>query len=907
MNEGGEVVGLRMHLIVGAETMLLAHTARKGTGELPETLLDHSNLVLDFAWKLSAANGLSASLERVVGRLQVNDVLLEPVAQDLIKNWFMQAIYLHDLGKVNPEFQKKRMHNSRIEKKLKLSGDSHHALLSALLYLHIYLPEIEQTQFSIDFKRNRSVSKFMKHVLYVFAYIISRHHTYLTNNEELDGELTQFEKKLKNLQKQLVHYPDYLHYYKHKDSLLSQSADSETYPPIYAQVSSSMGKRLTDKHPPFPFYVLTKLLFSTMVACDFYATHAFDRGSEPPFRYFGQDNPLQPVLDHFRQTANYRAVQAYRNDPESTAIEPINRLRAALFLETEEQLRLHKNQCIYNLEAPTGSGKTFMSLNLALQLLDSDLGLNKLVYVFPFNTLIEQTKQTLDHIFPPDLQKRYRMAVVNSVTPIVTEREMEADRALTNERGEQEPDIPFDYAAELLQRQMLQYPVTLTSHVNFFNYLFGIGRESNLAFTHLCNSVIILDEIQSYRNEIWKEIIYFLRAFAEILNIRLIIMSATLPQLDLLMEDETAQICPLVPRRELYFCHPLFRERVQPHFKLLQHQVMDEDTLLAEVRAVLEERKSQGKSTRLLVEFITKRAARDFYNRLRSLELGIPLFELTGDDSNRMRKEVLSRLGKDVKGCFILPNMLVVATQVIEAGVDIDMDIGFKDISILDSEEQFLGRINRSCLRTDCHAYFFNMIEASKVYRKDWRTEHDLRSNEYQQMLLDKNFSGFYRLCMRRLNEHRSKGNADNWSNLTASIQKLDYPEVEMRMRLILDQTYTLFIEHEITYMTDEGNYEVLNGEQVWKEFEALRFDKELSHAERKVKLSQTQEKMAYFTYSYGIQRQGRYGEPTIRTHRVGNLFYVPNGERFMVMDEFTGAKKFDLDAYLEAERSLLL
>lgn len=41
--------------------------------------------------------------------------------------------------------------------------------------------------------------------------------------------------------------------------------------------------------------------------------------------------------------------------------------------------------------------------------------------------------------------------------------------------------------------------------------------------------------------------------------------------------------------------------------------------------------------------------------------------------------------------------MIVIATQVIEAGVDIDMNIGYKDISILDSEEQFAGRINRSC------------------------------------------------------------------------------------------------------------------------------------------------------------------------------------------------------------------
>ncbi len=67
----------------------------------------------------------------------------------------------------------------------------------------------------------------------------------------------------------------------------------------------------------------------------------------------------------------------------------------------------------------------------------------------------------------------------------------------------------FDYKEEVLYRQMLQYPITITSHVNFFNYLFGNGRESNLALAHLCNSVVIIDEIQSYKNARWIEIIEF--------------------------------------------------------------------------------------------------------------------------------------------------------------------------------------------------------------------------------------------------------------------------------------------------------------------------------------------------------------------------------------------------------------
>lgn len=63
---------------------------------------------------------------------------------------------------------------------------------------------------------------------------------------------------------------------------------------------------------------------------------------------------------------------------------------------------------------------------------------------------------------------------------------------------------------------------------------------------------------------------------------------------------------------------------------------------------------------------------------------------MTGNSNIQERKDIINEIKE-------LESVILVATQVIEAGVDIDMDIGYKDISRLDSEEQFMGRINRSC------------------------------------------------------------------------------------------------------------------------------------------------------------------------------------------------------------------
>jgi CRISPR-associated endonuclease/helicase Cas3 len=333
---------------------------------------------------------------------------------------------------------------------------------------------------------------------------------------------------------------------------------------------------------------------------------------------------------------------------------------------------------------------------------------------------------------------------------------------------------------------------------------------------------------------------------------------------------------------------------------------MDEDTLLDEVLWVINKRQAEGKSVRLFIEFISKATARSFYQRLREEDLNIPLFELTGDDSNLLRKKVLKQLGKNEAGNFRLNEVIVVATQVIEAGVDIDMDIGFKDISILDSEEQFLGRINRSCLRTDCHAYFFNMIDAKKIYKGDLRTEDNLRSETYQQMLQQKDFNGFYQQVMGRINEKRQRATPENWSHFTSAVRQLQFNEVEKQMRLITEKQFTLFIDHKVSFTNEAGVLEQWEGKQVWEEFENLLLDKKMDYAERMVRLSQTKEKMAYFTYSYGVQHNSKLDTPGSYTEKIGSLFYVPEGERFMELDE-NGSKKFNRQAYMAETDSMLL
>ena len=74
-----------------------------------------------------------------------------------------------------------------------------------------------------------------------------------------------------------------------------------------------------------------------------------------------------------------------------------------MFLDAENELFRNLNSDIFFLEAPTGSGKSNVSINLSFKLLEENKSMNKIYYIYPFNTLIEQNISSLEMIFINDV------------------------------------------------------------------------------------------------------------------------------------------------------------------------------------------------------------------------------------------------------------------------------------------------------------------------------------------------------------------------------------------------------------------------------------------------------------------------------------------------------------------------
>ena len=191
-----------------------------------------------------------------------------------------------------------------------------------------------------------------------------------------------------------------------------------------------------------------------------------------------------------------------------------------------------------------------------------------------------------------------------------------------------------EYAYSLLNRQFLNYPMILITHVGIFDSMFGRNKRDIFSFHQLANSVIVFDEIQSYKLQIWTEIISFFKVFAKLMNIKIIIMSATLPDLDILTNIK-ANTINLIEKRDKYFINPLFKERVNIDYSLIDENI-DEV-----VSHIIQSSKSKKK---ILVEFITKKTAYLVYDDLINSELTCEVLLLSGDDNQIDRSRVLERI-----------------------------------------------------------------------------------------------------------------------------------------------------------------------------------------------------------------------------------------------------------------------
>lgn len=750
-----------------------------------ETIEEHVNLVNRYFEKLVVAHKLDSVIDRLINGIS-SQVNLE--TGNYIKVLFVNTIVFHDFGKINEHFQFEKMKNRKFFESSQNESpiSSNHSALSAFIYLTKHLNEIV-----LEKKQNPLL---ITSCLY-FAYSIFKHHGRTFDND-CSETLSFTEIKAKNNWSEINQFLSaYLKCYQF-----------EIHPSILNLVGND---RLFNEAPfknyvnSFELYSLCRLNFSLLTASDYMATNEYMNSL--PIDDFGiltldrieelyHNVSQREWIDDVQEKKNYNkgtydALKGYQlRNPKGKSGANLNVLRKEMGIEVIKNIRQSPQSNLFFIEAPTGGGKTNLSILATIELLKIHKGqYNKVFYVFPFTTLITQT-----------------YTVVRDMLGLKEEEIIELHSKVGLKSTQHGDDLYGGEKLNYINYLFVNYPFCLLSHIRFFDILKTNEKESNYLLHRLANSIVVIDELQSYNPSHWDKVIYFIRQYAEKFNIKFILMSATLPKLDRLsvINQNVQDFVYLLPNaKELYFHNSNFADRVNFNFELFERTDLSLQELAEKVTAASKDylkydfgsAKPQN-SVYTIVEFIYKQSATDFYTKILEKDFFDKIFVLSGTILKHRRTVILNYLKNPSNR---KKKIILITTQVVEAGVDIDMDLGFKDRSIIDSDEQLAGRINRNVNKEHCTLYLFNINKESVIYGNDLRykmTKKLITRDEYERILAQKDFDALYDKIFDEKNDWNNIEMVENFSDYESAILKLKFEKVHKDFQLIEQKNLSCFI-----------------------------------------------------------------------------------------------------------------
>lgn len=314
----------------------------------------------------------------------------------------------------------------------------------------------------------------------------------------------------------------------------------------------------------------------------------------------------------------------------------------------------------YSLNLPTGLGKTLTSFYWALKHAKKN-NLRRIIIVLPYVNIIDQTADTLKRIFGEEV-------ILEHHSSVIEEAVFDDELGLCDEKK--------------LASENWDFPVIVTTTVQFFESLFS-NRSSKCRKIHnISDAVVIFDEVQTLPQHLVLPTLEMLKQVQKMLGTSFLFCTATQPAFE--KRDGFNGIESIIPL--ISNAKELFNKTIRVNYSVLDDFRPIENEELC--------KKVINLSASVLVVVNTKSQAADVY---RILQQELPLEHGTVYHlSTNMCAHHRRRIIHSIRDCLQNEkNVLVVSTQLIEAGVDFDFPYVFRAIAPLESIIQAGGRCNR--------------------------------------------------------------------------------------------------------------------------------------------------------------------------------------------------------------------
>jgi len=355
---------------------------------------------------------------------------------------------------------------------------------------------------------------------------------------------------------------------------------------------------------------------------------------------------------------------------------------------TELPIGLTGDSHLYSINLPTGTGKTISSIKTALKLKQLKPKIQRIIYCLPFMSIIDQNQKVFEDIL--------NHSNVSLSSDLVLAHHHLSD--LNYQTGLSEySSSESEYLIETWDSELI-----ITTFAQLLNTCLTVHNCHLKRFHRLANSIIILDEVQNIPHRYWPLIKFVFNQLVTQLRSYLFLVTATLP---LIFDENEDCIIELARNKEKWF-------------KQLDRISIDRSYLgmlitIQQLASIVVADHYENPQFKRLIILNTIKSSLALYNLLSEQQIQIPIIYLS---SNVIPKHRLERIDKIRKS----PGkaMIIVSTQVVEAGVDIDVDVVYRDLAPLDSIIQASGRCNRNDKKSISRVFLFQLSDEVKPYWK---------------------------------------------------------------------------------------------------------------------------------------------------------------------------------------------
>lgn len=319
------------------------------------------------------------------------------------------------------------------------------------------------------------------------------------------------------------------------------------------------------------------------------------------------------------------------------------------YIRTEFQKRVLENfddsKPVSIINAPTGIGKTKVFLDLISGYSDNDK-VERMFYFSPLLALTEDFEGKIKKVITANNEQKDILIYNHLYSESLDEK---------SERSETPRQIKWVFENDSFNKKFV-----ITTTQRLLMTIYSNRHRDKIKMASLRNSLLIIDEVQTIPKPILANLVKVFKKMHQYMGTRFILVSATIPH----ELRDVARISLPEDIRKKY---------LDQTEKRISVQCLDIEAIPAD---------------RTLVMANTRKKA---VHRYREIKQAHPQKEVIYVSSG-IRKKDRTKLIEDLKE---KSDYILVSTQVVEAGVDIDFSHVFREEAPLDNIIQVMGRLNR--------------------------------------------------------------------------------------------------------------------------------------------------------------------------------------------------------------------